>query len=75
MIPLSCPTLEYANSALSSPLLSFHTFFLGVTYFISFPAPTAERPPGLGLRLNSLLAPGIFQVLAGVGPKLKSLFS
>ena len=27
-IPLSCPTLEYANSALSPPLLSFHTFFL-----------------------------------------------
>ena len=84
---LSCPTVCISMIPLFFQLLNMPTqpwafhFSLstpspsGFTYFISFPTPTGERPPDLGLRLNSLLAPGIFQVLAGVPPKLKSLFS
>ena len=45
---LNMPTQPWAlHFSLSTPSSS------GVTYFISFPAPTAERPPDLDLRLNS----------------------
>lgn len=77
---LSLPTLECVNFLGFSPEPSASLF----PHPLPLGSPTSAAfrllrekppPPDPGPRLNLLLAPAIFQVLAGVGPELKSLFS
>lgn len=54
-------------SALSPLPLSFYILSAGLACFCSFNTPAGQGPPGPGSRLDSLLAPGIFQgLLEGV---------